>query len=286
MLALTRRDGHQLPADAISGTDWTLTDSASADRLRKMEQAGMPLGEYVQGQIYRGVLTGFNAAFVIDGAKRAELIAADQKSAEIIKPLAVGDDVRRWRINSNDKWIIFTRRGIDIDQYPAIKNHLAQWQAELTPKKKGQELQGRKPGSYKWYEIQDEVAYYHAFDKPKIVYPEIGKESRFTFDRTGAFTNNKAFIIPLDDLYLLGVLNSVPAWEYAKSVCAALGDENQGGRVMLQWVNFKRLPIPSATAADRSAIAALVQKCLDAKGVGCEAWEAEINDRVAALYGL
>ena len=100
------------------------------------------------------------------------------------------------------------------------------------------------------------------------------------------FFNNKAFIVPLNDLYLLGILNSEIAWEYTKSICTALGDENKGGRLMLQWVNFKRLPIPPASESEKEPIIKLVQKCLDAKGVNCEEWEKEIDERVAALYGL
>jgi hypothetical protein len=55
---------------------------------------------------------------------------------------------------------------------------------------------------------------------------------------------------------------------------------------MLQWVNLQNTPIPDASASDRKAIGTLAQKCLDAAGVGCEAWEKEIDERVSALYGL
>ncbi|RUR74875.1 Eco57I restriction-modification methylase domain-containing protein [Chlorogloeopsis fritschii PCC 9212] len=286
ILAIIREKGETLPNNALNGSNWMLTDTSSANRIKKMEETGIPLGEYVNEKIYRGVLTGFNKAFVIDGAKRAELIAQNPKSAEIIKSLAIGDDIRKWRINTQDKWLIFTRRGIDIDAYPAIKAHLAQWQKELTPKNNNQQSIGRKLGRYKWYEIQDNVAYFKEFEKPKIVFPEICKETRFAFDNQGLFFNNKCFIIPLNDLFLLAILNSTIAWEYTKSICAALGDENQGGRLMLQWVNFQRLPIPNASSTEREAISKLVQKCLDAKGVNCETWEKEIDDRVAALYEL
>ncbi len=77
--ALVAQQGQPLPPDAISGDTWTLTDAATAERLRRMEQAGVPLGEYVQGKIYYGVKTGFNNAFVIDSATRHALIAQDAK---------------------------------------------------------------------------------------------------------------------------------------------------------------------------------------------------------------
>jgi hypothetical protein len=255
-----------------------------------MEESGITLGEYVNDQIYYGVKTGFNKAFVIDGAKRAELIAQDSKSTEIIKPLAIGDDVRKWCINYKDKWLIFTRRGINIDAYPAIKTYLAQWRTELEPKPRNwsnsSKWEGRKSGSYKWYEIQDDVAYYAQFGNSKIVFPDIAKESRFTFDTTGAYVNNTLYFIPTDDLYLLGILNSSIIWEYCKERLTVLGDANKGGRLRFFRQFVEKIPIPNASTTEREAISKLVQKCLDAKGVNCKAWEKEISDRVAALYGL
>ena len=90
----------------------------------------------------------------------------------------------------------------------------------------------------------------------------------------------------MGDLYLLGVMNSQPAFAYLRYACTILGDQDRRGRVVLRPVYFEKLPIPDASEADRAAISALVQKYLDAKGVGCEAWEREIDERVAALYGL
>ncbi len=105
---LINTHGSVLPADAINGASWTLADAGSATVLRTMERVGVPLEKYVDGQIFYGVKTGFNQAFVIDGAKRAALIAEDSRSAEIIKSLAVGDDVRRWHIRDRDRWLIYT----------------------------------------------------------------------------------------------------------------------------------------------------------------------------------
>jgi len=288
VLALVARDGQKLPCEAVRGSDWAVTNNASADRLRKMGRAGVPLRDYINGKAYRGVLTGFNRAFVIDGAKRAELIAADKHSAEIIKPLAAGRDVKKWAVEFRDAWLVFTRRGININDYPAIKDYLQQWRHNLEPRPRDWDeptngrWAGRKPGSYKWYEIQDEIAYFKEFGKPKILYQEIATFQSFAYDTTGAFANNKVFLIPTDDLYLLGVLNSTPAWDYLQSVCSKL----VGGALAMQTPYVLSLPVPNASTKDRAAITALVQKCLDARGIGCEAWEQEINDRVAALYGL
>ena len=276
--ALIEQHGQRLPTTAIQSDKWTLTDTTTANRLTQMEKISIPLGKYVKGQLYRGVLTGFNKAFVVDSDTRAQLIADDPHSAEIIMPMAVGDDVRKWRIESRNRWLIVTPIGIEIQRYPAILAHLQKWQNEL---------ERRSDKGEHWWELRA-CSYYTEFAKPKIVYPEIAKEPRFTYDKGTLFTNNKAFIIALDDLFLLGVLNSTPTWSYAKSVCAVLGDENKGGRLMLQWVNFKQIPIPHAPPIERDAIAALAQQCLAAKGQGAQVaeWEAEIDERVGRLYGI
>jgi hypothetical protein len=104
-----------IPTASLGADSWSFGDASKSHFIQTMRAAGVPLGEYVKGQIYRGVLTGFNTAFIINGATRAVLIAQDPHSAEIIKPFLRGRDVKRWTINSPDLWLIFTRRGINID---------------------------------------------------------------------------------------------------------------------------------------------------------------------------
>ena len=124
VLAIIKQDGAALPGSAISGKSWVLTDARSVTRLQAMVKAGVALRQYTSDTIYRGVVTGRNESFVIDGATRARLIDEDRTSDLVIKPLIFGKAVRKWRIDSKDKWLIFTRRGIDIDKYPAIKRQL------------------------------------------------------------------------------------------------------------------------------------------------------------------
>ncbi len=269
---LVRESGQPLPSDALDGSDWSLTDAATAARLRKMRAAGIPLDEYVKGQIYRGVLTGFNKAFVIDGAKREELISQDPNSAEIIKPFATGKDVRKWAVDYKDKWLIVTPIGINMKRYPAVFKHLKQWQPEL---------EKRYDKGKHWWELRA-CDYYDAFDQPKVIFPDIAKDLRFALDTAQTYSNNTTYFTPTNDLYLLGLLNSSAIEDFYIELSAQV----RGGYLRFFTQYVKQLPIPNASAADREAIASLVQKCLDAKGAGCEEWEAEIDGRVAALYGL
>jgi type I restriction-modification system DNA methylase subunit len=270
------RDGSILPSNAIAGGNWLLTDNYTANYIKQMEMRGIPLGEYVNGQIYYGVKTGFNKAFVIDSMTRDQLIFEDPASEEIIKPLAVGDDVRKWRTKDKGKWLIVTKIGIDIAKYPAIFNHLQKWQSQL---------EKRCDQGNHWWELRA-CAYYSAFDQPKIIYPDIAKESRFTFDNNGKYLGNTSYFIPVNNLYLLGVLNSSYVWNFCKENCSVMGDAAKNGRLRLFRDFMKIIPIPHVSEIEQKQISKLVQKCLDAKGVGCEKWEREIDILVGRLYGF
>lgn len=196
---------------SLDDSGWNLASETENKLLKELKVNTIPLGDYVKGTIYRGVLTGLNKAFVIDKAIKEQLIKEDIRSAEIIKPFLAGRDIKKYQPPKSDKYLIFTKRGIDIDKYPVIKNYLHKFKKQLSPKPKnftGVKWEGRKPGSYKWYEIQDAIDYYNEFEKPKIIYPNILKKPEFTFDTSNWYTNQKCFIISIDDKYLLGVLNS------------------------------------------------------------------------------
>ena len=116
--------------------------------------------------------------------------------------------------------------------------------------------------SQEWWQLQQSQYRNGVWDRPKIVYPYICSESRFTLDREGIHANMNAFIIPCDDLFLLGVLSSSVVWEYLKRVCAVLGAADDGGRLLLKMEFMKDVPIPPSTENDRKAIAKIVSRCL------------------------
>ena len=214
------------------------------------------------------------------------MVAIDPCSAEIIKPLAIGDDIRKWHIRDKNRYLIFTRRGIAIEKYPAILTHLLQFRERLEPRPRGWEetkkWPGRKPGSYKWYEIQDDIAYFREFDKPKIIYPEISVTSRFCYDTSGKYTNNKAFVIPTNDKYLLGVLGSNLVWRFLANTCTSV----QGGALELKSIYMSQIPIPMASSDERQKMTYLVDCCLESGGRASALFENQIEELVNKLYGL
>src|SRR5208282_3896471 len=124
---------YTIPHQRLTPDAWSLTSDTETAVFQKVMKAGQPLGDYVQRKFFRGVTTGLNEAFMIDNKTRKVLIAKDKRSAELIKPLVEGEDIRRWVFHNKDLSLIFTRRGIDIEKYPAIKEHLSNWKTELTP---------------------------------------------------------------------------------------------------------------------------------------------------------
>jgi len=209
----------------------------------KILQAGRPLGDYVERRFFRGITSGLNEAFIIDSTTREALIKRDIGSAELIKPLLGGEDIRRWFCTPRDLWIIFARRGTPINNYPAVKEHLLQWKAQLTPKRTPKDKVGRKPGRYAWYEIQDDVAYYKVFDGPKIIFPDITKEPRFVLDTQGHYLANTAYCLGTGDLYLLGVLNSHLFWFSISNISIPFGIRAGRYRYRLIYQYMEKVPI-------------------------------------------
>ena len=300
LTAMVAEQSFPMGKEGLAVTGFALVKKEMTDVFEKMKSVGKPLGEYVEGKIYRGIITGFNEAFVITAEQRERLINKDAKSAGIIVPWVVGDDVRKWRVNYRNRYLIFTRRGVQIEEYPAIEEHLSKWKERLTPKiDLNDESEGRKPGLYEWYEIQDSTDYYAEFAKPKIVWPDIAQESRFAFDKKGLYYGNTVYFSPVEDYFLLGFLNSKAVWQFLSRHAAVLGDPDKRGGVR----HFRQYlaMIPISTNGNKDQIASLAKKALVLKdGLMASAGlaerrrlekqlaevEAEIDRAVYQLYGL
>ncbi len=219
-----------VPPSTLTEEHWHLNGTNIQTIVEKMKTASIPLGQLINGKIFYGIKTGLNEAFVIDRRTRDKLIADDPRSAEIIKPFLVGEDIKRYRVKYKNRHLIFTKRGIDLNNYKAIAQHLLQFKAELEPKpanwddKLQGEWQGRKQGTYQWYEIQDTIAYYGEFEKPKIIFPDIAKGCTFAFDIEGMYSTNTTYFIPIDvsQKYLVPLLNSTLVDFFYRTISALI----------------------------------------------------------------
>lgn len=252
--------GFDVPQKTLNAIGWQLEPLARRGLLDRIRAAGMPLGQYVEGRFYYGIKTGFNDAFVIDGPTRDRLIAEHASSANIIKPFLRGRDIKRWRVEPQDLWLIFTRRGIDINAYPAIKRHLEGQRDKLEPKPadwddaRDGKWEGRKGGSYKWFEIQDNIAYWQEFQKPKIVYPDITLSVRFSWDESGVFTGDTTFLIPEAPKWILAFLNSsLVEWFYQR-----LSPRIQNGFLRFKSIYVEQIPIPKTAERQRSCLLTMI----------------------------
>ncbi len=282
------------PRSSLRADGWALVKPTVLELIKKLRQAGKPLTDYVGGQFYSGIKTGFNAAFVIDEAKRAQLLAEDANSTHLIRPWLRGRDLKRWFVNwdgyyflsmqnSNDKnaetpWRNTTTEAaaeeIFQQAYPAVYKHLKFYEPQLRKRS--------DQGKF-WWELRP-CAYYADFGQPKIIYPDIAKKPEFAYDATGSFSGNTSYIIPTNDLYLLGVLNSSVVEFFYHQISSTI----QQDYLRFIAMYMERIPIPDPTPDQRAAIEALVRRLLDARGQGPQvaAWEAELNALVYQVYGL
>jgi len=259
--------------------------------MEKLKNKGVPLKEYVKGRFYRGILTGLNEAFVIDQATRQRLIQEDPKSEELIKPWLRGKDIKRWKASwaglyvinipssANRKWPWSNAnnetdaREIFKKAFPAIHNHLSEWEKRL----RRRDDQGKF-----WWELRS-CAYYKEFEMPKIVYPDIAQRSEFSWDESQFLLGNTAYILPTDQKWLLGPLNSTLLWWYYLNISSTI----RGGfvRFIAQYVD--QLPIPRTTVSQKSPIIPLVKKILsNPDSPEVPRLEKEIDRLVYDLYGL
>ncbi len=220
---------------------WSLAREEVQRLADKLFSIGESLNDFVGGRMYRGVVTGKNSAFVIDIDTRNRLIEEDESSAEVIKPFLLGRDVRRYEVPTSESYLIFTRRGIDIEQYPAIKAHLKQYRQELEPRPPNWSgvWHGRKAGKYAWYEIQDTIDYHEEFASAKIVLPSIIKSAAYQLDTVGHFSNDKTTIIVSKSKYLLGLLNS----KVLDFCMHQIASTKQGGYFEYKPMYLAQLPI-------------------------------------------
>ena len=158
-----------------------------------------------------------NEAFIITTAQRNELVSADPKSAEIIRPILRGRDIKRYTYTFADLWLIatFPSRHYDIDDYPAIKQHLLSYgmerleQTGLKHVVNGVEVKARKKTNNLWFETQDSISYWNDFSEQKIVYREISTTMDACLVEPGYIINNKCYMITGEHLvYILAFLNS------------------------------------------------------------------------------
>ena len=200
---------------------WVILTPIEQSIKRKIESVGVPLKDW-DIQINYGIKTGFNDAFIISTEKRDEILdncadeAERERTAELIRPILRGRDIKRYGYDWAGLWLINTHNGIKgklerihIEDYPAVKAHLDQYWDKISVRAD----KGETP-----YNLRN-CAYLDDFNKPKLVWGEISDRSKFAFDESGVYVPEATtfLLVGKDALSLYAFLNSSPAeWYFSK----------------------------------------------------------------------
>ena len=283
-----------IPCAFTTSDSWVILSPIEQSIKHKIESVGTPLKDW-DIQINYGIKTGCNEAFIIDEAKRSEILAncrdtAERKRTEqIIRPILRGRDIKRYGYDWAGLYLIATHNGIpekgkqriNINDYPSIKRHLdGYWEKIASRSDKGDTP----------YNLRS-CAYMDDFSKPKIVWADLARTGNaFIYDEDGFTSPNTTYLIASDDRsllkYLIGVLNSKVILKYLDWISAKL--DETGWRWFKQYV--ETFPIPHATATQQMQVAHLVEQTLTAKKdnpvADTSALETAIDDLVYRIYGL
>ncbi|WP_423749875.1 Eco57I restriction-modification methylase domain-containing protein [Helicobacter pylori] len=282
--------------NALSTESFIFANATLLDLRDKMESVGTPLKDW-DIQIYRGILTGANEAFIIPTEKREEILNAcktqeeRERTERLIKPILRGKDIKRYSYEWAHLWVIatFPSLKLDIDDYPSLKTYLSQFRPRID---QSGEKDCRKKTNNQWFETQDTIAYHAEFEKEKIVYPCImAKEPCFVYEEKGFYAPAPANIITGDKIeikYITALLNS-------KCIYFAMRKFYMGGGIEgeLKTNNLEKIPIPQITEknqelADKITDGAkqiLALKAKDPKA-NTQKLEKEIDALVYQLYNL
>ena len=277
----------------FSGSDsWVILSPIEQSIKRKIEAVGTPLKDW-DINIYRGVLTGYNDAFIISTEKREEILANCQsederkRTAELIRPILRGRDIKRYGYNWAGLYLIatFPSRHYDIEQYPAVKNYLLSFgieRLEQTGKEhnmNGEKIKARKKTNNKWFETQDSISYWEDFSKPKILWKRVGSILRFCYNENEALgLDSTCFAIGNNIEFVCCVLNS-PMGHYLLKDAPKTGT----GDLLISVQAVEPIKLPSVThelnVELKKLLGIMIANCSDEI-------ENEISQKIFNLYGL
>jgi len=285
----------------LSGDAWFIGSDAEQRLKEKIERIGKPLKDW-DVNIYYGIKTGLNEAFIINDARRKEILnnckdeAERRRTEAIIKPILRGRDIQRYYYEWAGLWVMgtFPALKLNIENYPAIKkyflNHFDIRQLEQSGKKYPElGFDARKKTGNKWFETQDQIAYYPEFEKEKVVWTPVNSEYSFTIIPSGIFFLNSIFMITGKNIKTFcAIFNSKLIRYYITFLFSSENNYTYASKETMEKIPLP--PITSATEPIVSQIESLVDKILAAKKGNPQAdtstWEREIDRLVYKLYDL
>ena len=252
MLTQRRRSRYPKTEKFLSSDGTPLESPDMLKLLAELRSAGTPLSQYVQTRPTFGLKIGRQNAFVVDGVTRDQLIAEHPASADILKPFLHGRDIRRWQVARPDTWLIFSYRRIEIDRYPAIRKHLEKYRSSLR----------KRAGKQKWYELPTSKSDTEHFAQTKLICPNSYDHQTFAVDTEGFYCGDTCYLIPTEETWLCGLLNSrAVEWFYSQTSKQLTGDYLQARSRYMQ-----EIPIPDLTSMQKAVIGKIVDYLIFLQG--------------------
>jgi methylase of polypeptide subunit release factors len=257
-------EGSDLELEQLKADGWQLEPKAVNELLWKLRGKGVALSEFIGAQPIYGIKTGCNAAFFVNDHKRRQLVAEDPASESLFVRYYRGQDIKRWKSDWEGEWMIALRSsnettwpwssGDDSEKvfeaaYPAVYRHMCSHKSALLARKNNVRF---------WWELSSFSAW-AAFLKPKITYQEIQFHPSYAFDSEGTCSNNKTFILPTDDKFVLAVLNSPLMWWFNWRNLPHMKDEALTPSAYLMELIPIAQPTPEIRAATESAANRLIE---------------------------
>lgn len=245
---------YAVPQKRLDEQAWSLEPAGAEALYRKIKAGGVPLATFAQKKIYRGLMTGYNNAYLIDTSTRNEILKAEPSAADFIKKYLRGQDIGRWSQDWVGLWVILLKSSGDQAwpwaalAEPEAEKCFAKTYPALFARFKPMEAALRKrtdKGRF-WWELRS-CAYYDEFAAPKIIYQEIQFHPSYGLDRDGYFLNNKGFFLGHDDAWLLAVLNSPLLWWHNWRYLGHMKDEALNPAA----VKMEQLPIAAPDDTSR-----------------------------------
>lgn len=298
---------NKIQQSSLNDETWVISNQKDQDLLRKVNEKGVKLQDYVHEMGKYGIKTGLTEAFVIDAQTKDRLISEDAKAASLIKPFLLGRTVKPYEAGIVSNWLILIPKGFTIKrnlpkdspyylrepeprygnmafdkawqwfsaEYPSIAKHLLPFKAKAEER--------TDKGDF-WWELRA-CDYYQKFEKAKVMYQVMQVKPCFIYDEGGMYCNNSMWFLPSSDKVLLGILNSKMGWWLISKYCSAIQNGYQ-----LIWKYFSQIPIATGNDMVRKQVSDLVNDILSTKKQNPSAdtteLEKQIDQLVYQLYDL
>jgi len=231
----------------LSDDMWRFSSSDNQVVLNKFRRADTTLSKYTNGGVYYGVKSGMNEAFIIKQGLRDEIVSKNPESSVLIEKMVEGDDFSRWTLNHSGRYMIttFPSKKIEISNYPGIRDFLKSFGNRI---EQSGDNGCRKKSSNKWFETQDNIAYYEVFKTSKLIYYHTAARHNFYFDAEGYFISANCYFIANADRYIQCILNSNLFHFVKKFLFPHFGDVENSRGVRLDGKVMSNLPLKYVTS--------------------------------------